>query len=215
MDSGARVLVLRTRTSTRTVFSARLYDAATAPSRQESSCLVSQSPLLFHLYSSSPVDEIHPIPTPLIQAHLPSDTDTMAPCPMLHEGRAYLDPFWSAALHIATIFIFGAFVYLVRKSRSEPDELKDLGRQQTDSDPGKQHKQIWPTDEKRACQTSAPAPVFFLVGDSTTAVQAEDGGGWGSGFLSVLIHGAKGTKLWPQRCHHTRLCEFGLVGRGT
>lgn len=29
-------------------------------------------------------------------------------------------------------------------------------------------------------------PVFFLAGDSTTAVQSSDGGGWGVGFLSTL-----------------------------
>ena len=30
------------------------------------------------------------------------------------------------------------------------------------------------------------APVFFLAGDSTTANQSIDGGGWGTGFLLRL-----------------------------
>lgn len=29
-------------------------------------------------------------------------------------------------------------------------------------------------------------PAFFLAGDSTTAIQSSDGGGWGLGFLSTL-----------------------------
>ncbi|EPE27326.1 SGNH hydrolase [Glarea lozoyensis ATCC 20868] len=40
-------------------------------------------------------------------------------------------------------------------------------------------------------------PAFFLAGDSTTAIQAltntSKGGGWGTGFLSTLKNGAKGT----------------------
>jgi len=35
-------------------------------------------------------------------------------------------------------------------------------------------------------------PAFFLAGDSTTAVQSTDGGGWGNGFLSFLRNGAGG-----------------------
>ncbi|OMP83573.1 Rhamnogalacturonan acetylesterase rhgT [Diplodia seriata] len=36
--------------------------------------------------------------------------------------------------------------------------------------------------------------AFFLAGDSTTAVQSENGGGWGSGFLeTTLQNGATGT----------------------
>ena len=29
-------------------------------------------------------------------------------------------------------------------------------------------------------------PAFFLAGDSTTAIQSENGGGWGDGFLALL-----------------------------
>ncbi|KAF6838000.1 GDSL-like Lipase/Acylhydrolase [Colletotrichum musicola] len=47
-----------------------------------------------------------------------------------------------------------------------------------------------PSADKRA---SAKPPAFFLAGDSTTAVQAENGGGWGNGFLSFLKSPAKGT----------------------
>lgn len=36
------------------------------------------------------------------------------------------------------------------------------------------------------------APAFILAGDSTTAVQAANGGGWGNGFLSFLRSGAWG-----------------------
>ncbi|KAL1635657.1 hypothetical protein SLS58_010160 [Diplodia intermedia] len=36
--------------------------------------------------------------------------------------------------------------------------------------------------------------AFFLAGDSTTAVQSANGGGWGSGFLeTTLLNGATGT----------------------
>lgn len=35
-------------------------------------------------------------------------------------------------------------------------------------------------------------PVFFLAGDSTTAIQSSDGGGWGIGFLSTLENPAWG-----------------------
>lgn len=34
------------------------------------------------------------------------------------------------------------------------------------------------------CRTGPPA--FFLAGDSTTAIQSSNGGGWGIGFLSTL-----------------------------
>lgn len=40
----------------------------------------------------------------------------------------------------------------------------------------------WPF-EKRVL--SKP-PAFFLAGDSTTAIQSWDGGGWGAGFLTTL-----------------------------
>ncbi|KAF1917652.1 SGNH hydrolase-type esterase domain-containing protein [Ampelomyces quisqualis] len=41
---------------------------------------------------------------------------------------------------------------------------------------------------------SAKPPAFFLAGDSTTAVQAENGGGWGDGFLNTTLKsGATGT----------------------
>lgn len=33
---------------------------------------------------------------------------------------------------------------------------------------------------------SGKAPAFFLAGDSTTATQSINGGGWGNGFLSFL-----------------------------
>lgn len=36
-------------------------------------------------------------------------------------------------------------------------------------------------------------PAFFLAGDSTTANQSSDGGGWGIGFLSTLQNPAWGT----------------------
>lgn len=35
-----------------------------------------------------------------------------------------------------------------------------------------------------SCGTAPPA--FFLAGDSTTAIQSSNGGGWGVGFLSIL-----------------------------
>lgn len=40
---------------------------------------------------------------------------------------------------------------------------------------------------------SSKPPAFFLAGDSTTAVQAQNGGGWGNGFLSFLNSPAWGT----------------------
>ncbi|TRX91845.1 hypothetical protein FHL15_007164 [Xylaria flabelliformis] len=39
---------------------------------------------------------------------------------------------------------------------------------------------------------AAATPAFILAGDSTTAVQAANGGGWGNGFLSFLISPATG-----------------------
>lgn len=36
-------------------------------------------------------------------------------------------------------------------------------------------------------------PAWFLAGDSTTAIQNEDGGGWGAGFLSFVKSPAWGT----------------------
>ena len=30
-------------------------------------------------------------------------------------------------------------------------------------------------------------PYFILAGDSTTAVQSEGGGGWGTGFLTTTL----------------------------
>lgn len=44
-----------------------------------------------------------------------------------------------------------------------------------------------------ACGSSVPA--FFLAGDSTTAVQSADGGGWGVGFLATLTKGSWGIDL--------------------
>ncbi|KAI0871246.1 SGNH hydrolase-type esterase domain-containing protein [Hypoxylon argillaceum] len=42
-------------------------------------------------------------------------------------------------------------------------------------------------------QTAASAtPYFILAGDSTTAIQATNGGGWGNGFLSFLTSPAAG-----------------------
>lgn len=41
------------------------------------------------------------------------------------------------------------------------------------------------------CSTKPPA--FFLAGDSMTAVQSADGGGYGAGFLSFLKSPAWGT----------------------
>lgn len=33
---------------------------------------------------------------------------------------------------------------------------------------------------------SGKPPAFFLAGDSTTAIQSSNGGGWGNGFISFL-----------------------------
>lgn len=44
-------------------------------------------------------------------------------------------------------------------------------------------------------QRESLAPAFFLAGDSTTAIQSENGGGWGTGFLSTLTNSAKGTNF--------------------
>ncbi|KAK8017307.1 Rhamnogalacturonan acetylesterase RhgT [Apiospora rasikravindrae] len=42
-------------------------------------------------------------------------------------------------------------------------------------------------DAKPLCRPCSPKPpAFILAGDSTTAVQAPGGGGWGNGFLSFL-----------------------------
>ncbi|KAJ9644150.1 hypothetical protein H2199_004018 [Coniosporium tulheliwenetii] len=44
-----------------------------------------------------------------------------------------------------------------------------------------------------AKQVKVKPPAFFLAGDSTTAVQATNGGGWGNGFLNTTLHnGATG-----------------------
>ncbi|OKL55515.1 hypothetical protein UA08_09201 [Talaromyces atroroseus] len=44
--------------------------------------------------------------------------------------------------------------------------------------------------------TMARKPAaFYLAGDSTTAAQSSDGGGWGVGFLKTLARGAIGTDL--------------------
>lgn len=40
---------------------------------------------------------------------------------------------------------------------------------------------------------TAKPPIFLLAGDSTTAIQSYEGGGWGPGFLTTLIKGAIGT----------------------
>lgn len=41
-----------------------------------------------------------------------------------------------------------------------------------------------------------PKPAaFYLAGDSTTAAQSDEGGGWGVGFLKTLQDGAIGTDL--------------------
>ncbi|KAH7412255.1 SGNH hydrolase-type esterase domain-containing protein [Phaeosphaeria sp. MPI-PUGE-AT-0046c] len=43
-------------------------------------------------------------------------------------------------------------------------------------------------------EEAVKSPFFLLAGDSTTAVQAENGGGWGDGFLkTTLMNGASGT----------------------
>lgn len=39
---------------------------------------------------------------------------------------------------------------------------------------------------------AANPPAFILAGDSTTAVQAANGGGWGNGFISFLTSPAFG-----------------------
>lgn len=50
-----------------------------------------------------------------------------------------------------------------------------------------------PSSVKSARQNStAKPPAFFLAGDSMTAVQSSDGGGWGNGFLSFLASPAWG-----------------------
>jgi hypothetical protein len=47
-----------------------------------------------------------------------------------------------------------------------------------------------PATTKTPCSRKPPA--FFLAGDSTTAVQSTNGGGWGNGFLSFIRNGAWG-----------------------
>jgi hypothetical protein len=37
--------------------------------------------------------------------------------------------------------------------------------------------------------------AFYLAGDSTTAAQSDEGGGWGVGFLKTIQNGAIGTDL--------------------
>jgi lysophospholipase L1-like esterase len=50
-----------------------------------------------------------------------------------------------------------------------------------------------------AAPAAAPSdespPAFILAGDSTTAIQSADGGGWGVGFLSFLLSTAWGVDL--------------------
>lgn len=41
-------------------------------------------------------------------------------------------------------------------------------------------------------RTLSKPPAFFLAGDSTTAAQSWNGGGWGAGFLTTLQKGAFG-----------------------
>lgn len=48
----------------------------------------------------------------------------------------------------------------------------------------------FPPRERSSCSRKPAA--FFLAGDSTTAIQSTDGGGWGNGFLSFLRNGAWG-----------------------
>lgn len=43
-----------------------------------------------------------------------------------------------------------------------------------------------PRRSKCPSSCSKKPPAFFLAGDSTTAVQSSNGGGWGNGFLSFL-----------------------------
>ncbi|KAI1183584.1 GDSL-like Lipase/Acylhydrolase [Nemania serpens] len=40
--------------------------------------------------------------------------------------------------------------------------------------------------------SNPPVPAFILAGDSTTAIQSANGGGWGTGFLSFLLSPAHG-----------------------
>jgi hypothetical protein len=43
---------------------------------------------------------------------------------------------------------------------------------------------------------NGPKPAaFFLAGDSTTAAQSDEGGGWGVGFLKTIRNDAIGTDL--------------------
>jgi lysophospholipase L1-like esterase len=47
-----------------------------------------------------------------------------------------------------------------------------------------------------AAKQSPKAPFFILAGDSTTAAQSSNGGGWGDGFLNTtLFRGAAGTNF--------------------
>ncbi|KAI0017137.1 GDSL-like Lipase/Acylhydrolase [Xylariomycetidae sp. FL0641] len=48
---------------------------------------------------------------------------------------------------------------------------------------------------KTSHHNSTNPPAFFLAGDSTTAVQSSNGGGWGNGFLSFLVDPAWGVNL--------------------
>lgn len=44
----------------------------------------------------------------------------------------------------------------------------------------------------RTARATAQPPAFFLAGDSMTALQSADGGGWGAGFLALLAPPAWG-----------------------
>ena len=70
-------------------------------------------------------------------------------------------------------------------------------------------------DETRAqttsgvCVCGSPPPAFFLAGDSTTAVQSSDGGGWGNGFLSFLKAPAVGINFGHNGATTKSFVEMG------
>lgn len=54
---------------------------------------------------------------------------------------------------------------------------------------------------------SKPA-AFFLAGDSTTAIQSSDGGGWGTGFIATVLPPAYGVN----KGHNGATTKFFVSG---
>lgn len=58
----------------------------------------------------------------------------------------------------------------------------------------------------RAEAKAALPPYWLLAGDSTTATQSANGGGWGDGFLNkTLKNGATGHNYGHNVCQHIML----------